>query len=275
MDFGFLIHLANSGATAIHPLGSSATGALIAQLDLQPHQRVLEVGCGTGGTLALIAEHDPARIDGVDAIPAMLRVARRRLRLTLNTNRSRLYLVEPGAPLPVPDTSYDRVYTESVLGFQDEPGAKAMLAEIYRVLAPGGKYVANEAIWRDGVAHERIASINAACLADFGVRMASDAPWTLGDWLPLMKQQGFHVVSARNLEEHIATAGALRSRWTPRLLTSAALTTLYKLRSHLLPATRRARARYRMLNETHRDDGLYIEPRLFVLEKPLSATSGQ
>jgi ubiquinone/menaquinone biosynthesis C-methylase UbiE len=197
------------------------------------------------------------------------------MRLTLNTKRSRLHLVEPGAPLPVPDASYDRVYTESVLGFQDEPGAKAMLAEIYRVLAPGGRYVANEAIWRDGVAHERIASINAACLADFGGRMASDAPWALGDWLSLMKQQGFQVVSSRNLEEHIATTEAQRSRLTPRLITSTALTAFYKLHSHLSPATRRARTRYRILNETHRDDGLYIEPRLFVLEKPLSATPGQ
>lgn len=270
MDFGFLVYLADTGATDIHPLGRVATRALIAQLDLHPHQRVLEVGCGTGGTLALLAQSNLARIDGVDAIPAMLHIARRRMRLAGHANRSALHLVEPGGRLPFPDSSYDRVYTESVLGFQDELGAQALLTQIFRVLRRGGRYVANEAIWRAGVPSERIASINAACLADFGVRMASAAPWTLDDWLGVMEQAGFRAISANLVQEHLATTQAEGTQLTPRTIATAALTSFYRLRSHFLPAARRARARYRILNQQHRDDGLYIEPRLFVLEKPFS-----
>lgn len=277
MDFHFLVYLAHMGATDIHPLGRAATGALIAQLDLRPGKRVLEVGCGTGGTMARIAQYGPARVDGVDAILDMLRIARRRLRLLGLGGKSTLRLVEPGGLLPFSDATYDRVYTESVLGFQDEQGAQALLTEINRVLKPGGKYVANEAIWRSGVSAERIAAANAACLADFGVRVASAAPWTLSDWHRIMGDAGFQVISADVLSteyripssENMTSALGIRR---PRLLLSDALTQFYRLRTYLTPAGRRARAYYHTAHkERHQGDGLLIEPRLFVLQKPVDS----
>src|SRR5438477_4636942 len=186
MDFRFLVHLAGLGAANIHPLGRRATDALIARLDVQPGHRVLEIGCGTGETLVRLVQYRPARIDGVDVLPEMLRVARRRLRLAGTAGRSTLRRVALGAPLPIPDSSYARVYTESVLGIQEPAEAVLLLEEIFRVLRPGGRYVANEAIWREGICSERIASVNAACLADFGLRQASAAPWVLVDWLRIM-----------------------------------------------------------------------------------------
>src|SRR5207249_7452994 len=137
---------------------------LIARLDLRSGLRVLDVGCGTGETIVRLARYQQARLDGVDVLADMLRVARLRLRLVGLRGRTRLYRVIPGERFPFPDATYDRIYTESVLGIQDEAGAAAMLGEIFRVLKPGGRYVANEAIWRTGVPAERVASVNAACL---------------------------------------------------------------------------------------------------------------
>jgi SAM-dependent methyltransferase len=269
MDFRFLVHLAHMGATDIHPMGSAATRALIAQLELHPGQAVLEVGCGTGGTMTRLAQYGLARIDGVDAIPARLRMARRRLRLAGKGRRSSLHLVEPGGPLPFPNACYDRVYTESVLGFQDEQGAHILLAEVFRVLKPGGRYVANEAIWKAGVPAERIASLNAACLADFGVRVASAAPWILDDWLRIMEEAGFQVIRAALVDEHLTADGVERTPLRLHILLSSALTRFSKLFTVLTPAGRRARANYRnLLKQRHQDDGLFIEPRLFVLQKP-------
>ena len=78
-------------------------------------------------------------------------MARRRLRLAGLGKRSSVQPVKPGERLPFGDATYDRIYTESVLGFQDEAGTEALLSEICRVLKPGGRFVANEAIWRAGV----------------------------------------------------------------------------------------------------------------------------
>ena len=54
MDLRFLGYLASTGATNIHPLGRSASKALITQLDVRPGQRVFEVGVRDG-------RHDGAR----------------------------------------------------------------------------------------------------------------------------------------------------------------------------------------------------------------------
>src|ERR1044071_6340819 len=50
---------------------------LIAQADIQPGQRVLDLGCGTG-TLAIMAKlaQPSAHVTGLDADPDMLKVAR-------------------------------------------------------------------------------------------------------------------------------------------------------------------------------------------------------
>jgi SAM-dependent methyltransferase len=228
-----------------------------------------------------LRRYNLARIDGLDILPPMLRVARRRLRLARLGARARLYLARLGAPFPTSDGTYDRVYTESVLGMQDAEGARALLKEIYRVLRPGGRYVANEAIWRAGVPPQTIARINATCLRDFGLRQASDAPWSLPDWLQVMEEAGFRVLSAEliserkyqvpsaeyRVESNRHTELGTRYSVLGTAILSAALTRSYWLRGLLTPQVRRARARYRYLNEQHRKDGQYIEPRLFVLEK--------
>src|SRR5437868_11211094 len=136
LDLRFLAHLARLGAVDLHPLGRAATDALIARLDPRPGQRVLAVGCGTGGAMVRLARLMPsgagprrahARIDGIDVLPAMRRLARKRLWLAGLSGKAAVYGVKPGGHFPFPDASYDRVYTESVLGMQDAASASALL----------------------------------------------------------------------------------------------------------------------------------------------------
>jgi SAM-dependent methyltransferase len=265
MDLRYLSHLAALGATDLHPEGRRATEALIRCLNLKEGQRVLEIGCGTAGTLARIALFHPVRTDGLDVLPEMLRVAKTRLRLVGVRGRAHLIRSTPGAALPFADATYDRACAESVLGFQDTAIARAMLAEVFRVLKRGGRAVANEAIWKQGIAQETVARINQANLADFGLRLASEHAWDVDDWLRLMAATGFSVVSADLLERHTANSAA-RSSW--KLALSDAITRSYRVRGWLIPGVLMRRARYRKLLARHRADGQTIESRLFVLEKP-------
>lgn len=94
---------------------------------------VLEIGVGTGGLLTELATR-AARLIGVDHSPAMLDEARRRLNDN-GLNSIELRLGEM-SHLPLPDGGVGCVVCNMVLHHAADPAA--VLAEIRRVLAPGG-----------------------------------------------------------------------------------------------------------------------------------------
>lgn len=249
MSYAYLRHLAQRGAADIHPLGAAASAALLAALELSPGQRVLEIGCGTGATLARLADLPALQVVGIDGLPEMLGAARRRLALTPGCERFVLAQTHAAA-LPFAAASVDRVYMESVIGFQDGLTARRMLAEVYRVLRPGGRLAANEAVWRPAVAPAVIERINAACEADFGLRQASAEPWTVVEWRTLLVQAGFDVQATTLLTGLPARGSApgIGRRWSPAMLWQ--------------------RWRYGRRLRAHRADGVAIEARLFIALKP-------
>ncbi|SDL70676.1 class I SAM-dependent methyltransferase [Tessaracoccus oleiagri] len=108
-----------------------------AMLDLVGDVRgrhVLDIGCGAGPLAADLVERG-ARVSGFDSSPAMLEIARRRL-----GDRADLRVADLGEPLPYDDESFDVACAALVLHYlRDWEGP---LAEIRRVLRPGGRLVA-------------------------------------------------------------------------------------------------------------------------------------
>lgn len=268
MNYQYLRYLARTGITHLHPHRREATTALIAQLDLRPGEQVLEIGCGSGATLVEIALRHPVQLQGLDLLEEMLEVARQRVARCGLSERIQLQPGRENVPLQFPDASFDKVYCESVLGFQDAAAARHMLQEIYRVLKPGGRFVANEAIWKSGVTADRIAAINRDGLEDFGLRQASAEPWALPDWLALFRELGFTVGDHPLLAKLLEAFGVPEDRPQPAgIRRSETLTSLLQLKSLLHPALLRERRRYRQLLDRHRGDGQYIEAHLFTLLK--------
>ena len=102
-------------------------------IDLPPNSNVLDIGCGTGRLLQRLAREFPSlKGTGLDFSEQMLLQARRS-----NQYRSRLIFVQgSSSPLRFVDEQFDAVFcTISFLHYlQPDP----VLAEIYRVLRPGG-----------------------------------------------------------------------------------------------------------------------------------------
>lgn len=121
---------------AFHIRGRDATRELAAIAELDASRRVLDVGCGIGGSARFIAAEYGCRVTGVDLSDEFCRVA------TMLSERCGLAAVTEfraasAVALPVEDAGFDIVWTEHVqMNVEDKAH---FYGEIHRVLKPGGR----------------------------------------------------------------------------------------------------------------------------------------
>jgi ubiquinone/menaquinone biosynthesis C-methylase UbiE len=114
-----------------------------AALDPRPGLHVLDVGCGTGDFLRLLAPMlAPGNAVGVDLSETMITEARRRTDATTPNISFKEGSVQE---LPFKNESFDRVIATQLLLHLPDPWSG--LAEMCRVLAPGGLISIREIDW--------------------------------------------------------------------------------------------------------------------------------
>jgi ubiquinone/menaquinone biosynthesis methyltransferase len=101
---------------------------LIALAQLQPDDRVLDLACGTGDLLFAAADRARTAV-GLDITHRMLQLAR--------SKRPAAVVTGDMLTLPFPDASFTVVTTG--YGLRNVPDLRAAVAEIRRVLVPGGR----------------------------------------------------------------------------------------------------------------------------------------
>jgi len=159
---------------------------LVGLLDVQPADRVLEVGCGPGVAVALLAERATAGlVVGLDPSEVMIRQAARRNRAAVRAGRAELRLGMDSA-LPYPDGHFTKACTIHSLYFW--PSLPDGLRELHRALAPGGQLVVAVRMRRAGAGR-------------FDPAYFGYTERQLGDLVAALESIGFGEVTRRRWEQ--------------------------------------------------------------------------
>ncbi|KGM13816.1 arsenite methyltransferase [Cellulomonas bogoriensis] len=173
-------------------LASLGCGNPTAVAELREGERVLDLGSGGGIDVLLSARRvGPTGFAyGVDMTPEMLELARANAEQAGATNVE--FLAGRIEEVPLPDASVDVVISNCVINLSvDKP---AVLREMYRVLAPGGRIGIS-----DVVAEGRLTPEDRARLGDFAGCLSGAL--SRGEYLDGLRAEGFAEVEVRFTHE--------------------------------------------------------------------------
>lgn len=119
-----------------HPINLERLAGLVDQ-----SAPILDVGCGYGRTLEVLQAAGYEHLTGVDIAPVMIQLAQARV------PAAAFQLLDPPSGLPFPHETFDAVLLISVLTcIPTDEGQRSLVAEIRRVLRPGGVLCASD-VW--------------------------------------------------------------------------------------------------------------------------------
>jgi len=153
LDESSRVGLYAPGETADLPaeavLASLGCGNPLAVADLRPGERVLDLGSGGGIDVLLSARRvgPEGRAYGLDMTPEMLALAEANKAKAGATNVE--FLRGQIEDIPLPDASIDVIISNCVINLStDKP---SVLAEMFRVLVPGGRVGVSDVVAEDDV----------------------------------------------------------------------------------------------------------------------------
>jgi trans-aconitate methyltransferase len=176
-------------------------GGVLEWLDAQPGELILDLGCGDGQLTQRIVATG-ASVVGVDNSPEMVAAACER-GIAAETGDAEL--------LPYPNGGFDAVFSNAALHWVRHQDA--MMAEVRRVLRPGGRFVA-EMGGHGNIAAIRVALMSVLARHGYGDREDGVNYYPTPEaYTRRLERHGFHVDRMALIPRPTPLAGSGMSGW--------------------------------------------------------------
>lgn len=188
--------LARLGKRVLRPGGVELTRRLLGGVAIGPGDDVVEVAPGLGATTRLLLDAGPATYTGVDRDPAAADLVG-----SLLDGPHRRVVHASAADTGLPDASADVVFGEAYLTMQPHRQKQAIVAELARVLRPGGRFALHEVAFApDDVGEQTRDRVAAALRSSIKVNVT---PLTLRGWEELLTDHGLRIVDRARAPLHL------------------------------------------------------------------------
>ena len=170
--------------------------------------RVLDLGCGNGTTAIWLAGHSGGRVTGIDLSGVRVDNALNKRADQEPPLQERLAFEKASATeLPFSDDTFTHVWSQAVI--YHVPDKRKVLSEAYRVLAPGGIMV-----FDDLVRPKREITPDAQTYVYD--RLLFDTEFSFQSYQQALKDQGFEILEALDLSQHLKQSYLCLSERTPK-----------------------------------------------------------
>ena len=143
--------LAKLGKKVLRPGGRVLSEWLVKNLEITSKDDIVEFAPGLGFTANIACSYKPFSYTGVDMNEAAAALAKK----NIHYENSRV-IVADAAASTLPDAFANKVYGEAMLTMQPLEHKKAIIAEAFRILKPGGYYAIHElGLQPDNVSEEQ------------------------------------------------------------------------------------------------------------------------
>ena len=177
------------GHNFISPGGLTTAQEFCAMLDLRPALKVLDIGCGIGGSAFHMAEQYGVQVHGLDLSTNMLAIARERCLALGLTDQVTFTQGDILAYAGV--AAYDRIYSRDV--FLHIHAKARLFAVIQQALAPDGLLLFTDYCCGEGEKSPEFAAY---------IQQRNYALCTVAEYCQLLAQAGFEVLRAEDRTAH-------------------------------------------------------------------------
>jgi hypothetical protein len=188
--------LAKMGKRVLRPGGLELTKRLLAELDISPHDDVVEFAPGLGLTARLTLAQQPRSYMAIERNPEAAAMVER----YLHGPRQRC-IVGTAEETGLADRAASVVYGEAMLSMQPATTKERIVGEAARLLRPGGRYGIHELCLVPDDVDETVREAIQKDLSDeihVGVR-----PLTIAEWHELLAAAGLNVIAEHTAPMHL------------------------------------------------------------------------